>query len=329
MNVGFPDVAFAVLTDRTGGASDAKSSLAFQLKDISQKSDVRALFDGQGAPPAVAPADPASPPPRVLYGFAEVNEPAGTFNFGRAAGPAAGDPATAVSAILAAAEGVPSYVAWRNTGDGRPMLALQAAMALDVATSEPAPVSRFPGSRGVLWRVPGADGMVRFAAALEPLDDLKGFEVATRFGSFTAAALPPTLPHPRVPRRLVPAVRVAGAGAKPAGRALKQFAATLALKHAAIALDQADGTISEAFTSLDFDEEECLFHCRRAARASLEWSPEAGIRSAAGGGSRPSRASAGTGLRGAPVHQPCTLGGAPTARSRRAVLSFPRLGAGA
>ncbi|MHB8268868.1 hypothetical protein [Bradyrhizobium sp.] len=269
LDVSCDNIIFGVLTDQTGsrkdnqtGYEENKTSSAFDVSDVDgkNKQDVRNLFEGPGAPPGpktpeAGAANPTSP--RALYGLAKLTKFSGALSFGGVPGRKPGDPATAkISISPDSVEERTNFVAWRNLGDGRPVLALRAEVAVTVErTEQGAKPSKFPASRGAIWRMQGDDKVVRFAGSLEPLRE---FQIVTRFGPFLIAPLPGMSERPTV-RAAIPSIRIAAAGAKPVGRLVTQFAAPFALKHAAVALDRADSASKETFTSLDFDEAECLF----------------------------------------------------------------------
>jgi hypothetical protein len=254
-------IAFAVLTDRTGTGSDRKTSKVFEVADVYGKAaeDVRVLFEGQGAPPtpkAPKGADLVSAP-RALYALAKLTQFSGSLSFGQAPRPKSNStPSTKLSLTSDPEDGRDALVAWRNVGDGRPVLALRAGMAAHVeCTERGARPAHIPALRGLIWRVPGEDAVVRLAAALEPMRECR---IDTRFGPFTVGPLPTMSERPKS-RAAVPAVRIAAAGANAADRTLAQFAAPFALKAASVALDRSDVSSRESFTTLDFDQTECLF----------------------------------------------------------------------
>ncbi|WP_316166833.1 MULTISPECIES: hypothetical protein [unclassified Bradyrhizobium] len=250
------NVIFAVLTDRTGPGGDKPTSDPFVVTDADGKPplDVRGLFEGPGAPLGAKTADSALP--RALYGLGTLTRLSGSLSFGNIPGRKPGDPPAGKVSVVPTNDEIPNIVAWRNLGDGRPVLALRAGMAALVERAEPkSRPSKFEQLRGIIWRMSGEDKTVRFAGALEPLGES---QVATRFGPFTVAPLPSMPARPTV-RAAVPPIRIAAMGGDVAKRVVTQFAAPYALKHAAIALDRADDESREIFTSLDFDEAECLF----------------------------------------------------------------------
>jgi hypothetical protein len=255
VRVALPTLQFAVLTSRTGaavtkteGTREALSE-AFNLQDRMGE-DVRALFTGPGAPPA--PEELATKQlVRVLYALALPTELGKDLTLGAGAETKVRlklEPTVSAGAGASKA----SFVAWRNSGDGAPICALDADMSLHVErTTKGAAPTIFTKLRGVLWRARISHGAVRLAAALEP-QEVK-LSLATRFGPFTVSPLPGTAARPDA-RVRVPAIVAGGIGPKN-DRKLTHFAAPLALEHAAIGLG--DGV--EVFSALMFTQSECLF----------------------------------------------------------------------
>jgi hypothetical protein len=259
VRVALPRLQFAVLTSRTGaavtkpeGMSEALSK-AFDLEDRKGE-DVRALFAGPGAPPA--PEELATKQlARVLYGLALPTELGMDLTLGTGAETKVRlklEPTVSAPAAAGAGASKASFVAWRNSGDGAPICALDADMSLHVErTAKGAAPTIFTKLRGVLWHARTTHGAVRLATALEP-QEVK-LSLATRFGPFTVSPLPGIAPQPGAKVR-VPAIVAGGIGPKN-DRKLTHFAAPLALEHAAIGLG--DGT--EVLSALTFTQSECLF----------------------------------------------------------------------
>jgi hypothetical protein len=266
----FKEVFFTVFSGNTGD----KSAKVFVINsDPAGKAteDVRALFAGDGAPPAPdstlskrtektarAPAAPngaaAADPgpalngdeakklaPRVLYALVKHDatqveaNPADKW----AAAISLGRLATGESARLTIHESSveaaqPSFLGWRNYGDNNnPVFALRVPwMTLAVRRADGAVASEFDDLNGLLWRAKGDDDSLRVVGSLIPTK--RKMAIETRFGRFVAAPLPTIAPRPGVSAR-VPAIRIGGTGAKDR-RTLNHFAAPLALEQAAIPL---------------------------------------------------------------------------------------------
>ncbi|MGY3473458.1 hypothetical protein [Bradyrhizobium ottawaense] len=254
------------------GSKGTEATDAFLLNQNAkgeEKQDVRALFSGDGAPPApdsslsnlpddeagraaVPPPIPAQgggPPrdlaeeqrlaPRVLYALVrhdamqtKANPPdawSGTLALGRHSGGERG------SLVIGEGEEA-SFLGWRNQGDKRPVFALRTPwMRLDLRREQTAVPSQFDDLKGLLWRAPGEDGKLRLIASLTPMK--RKMRIETHFGRFTVAPLPPIAPRSGVSAR-VPSIRIGGTGPKNA-RTLNHFAAPLALEEAAIPLRSA------------------------------------------------------------------------------------------
>lgn len=254
------------------GSKGTEATDAFLLNPNAkgeEKQDVRALFSGDGAPPApdsvlsnllddeggraaVPPPIPAQGgglprdlaaerrlAPRVLYALVrhdaeqtKVNPPdawSGTLALGRHSGGERGS--------LEIGEGKEaSFLGWRNQGDKRPVFALRTPwMRLDLRREQAAVPSQFDDLKGLLWRASGEDGKLRLIASLTPTK--RKMRIETHFGRFTAAPLPAIAPRSGVSAR-TPSIRVGGTGPKNA-RTLNHFAAPLALEEAAIPLRSA------------------------------------------------------------------------------------------
>ncbi|WP_426418096.1 hypothetical protein [Bradyrhizobium genosp. A] len=254
VRVVFPAVQFAVLTSRTGAVATAQSGVPEALSNVfslkGRGDDVRALFTGPGGPPEEIGTKKLA---RVLYGLALPTELERDLTLG------AGLETkvrlelerVGVSTAERAASG-PSYLAWRNSGDGKPICALDAGMSLHVErTAKGSKPTSFTGLRGVLWHAPTDSGALRLAAALEP-QQVK-LSITTRFGPFIVSPLPVTAERPDAKMR-VPAIVSGGIGPNN-DRRLTHFAAPLALEDAAIGLGEA----AEVFSTLTFMQSECLF----------------------------------------------------------------------
>ncbi|MEY9607016.1 hypothetical protein ABIF74_011769 [Bradyrhizobium japonicum] len=257
----FKETVFTVFSGSKGDEA-ADPFLLDQKSKEKQKEDVRALFSGDGAPPA--PEEVVSKPtsdeaaarsaraplseedrrlgPRVLYALVRHEAPlsntdpdvwSGTISLGSRP---SGERAT-----LSLHDTPPdeeklrtSFLGWRNAGDKNPVFALRTGMTLAVRRdrgSNTVP-SQFDDLNGALWRAKATDKTMRVVASLTPTR--RKMTVETRFGPFTAAPLPLMAPRSGVSAR-IPPIRIGGTG--PANsRALNHFAAQLALEHAAIPL---------------------------------------------------------------------------------------------
>ncbi|WP_146006713.1 hypothetical protein [Bradyrhizobium forestalis] len=264
----FRECIFTVFSG-SKGAEATKAFILNQNAKDDEKQDVRALFSGDGAPPApdstlsslsddeasraaVPPpisAPGAGPPrdlaeeqrlaPRVLYALVRHDAMqtkanpqdawSGTLALGRHSGGERGN--------LVIGEGKESsFLGWRNQGDNRPVLALRMPwMRLDLRREQTAVPSQFDDLKGLLWRAPGEDGKLRLIASLTPTK--RKMRIETHFGRFTVAPLPPIAPRSGVSAR-VPSIRVGGTGPKNT-RTLNHFAAPLALEEAGIPLSSA------------------------------------------------------------------------------------------
>lgn len=294
----FREAVFTVFS----GSTSAKPVEAFILNPTApseQILDVRALFAGDGAPPAPdstlsreqdVPGSPvpASTPPRVLYALVKHNaEQAeanpqdawnGTIQFGSLA--------SGERAVLGIREtrGARSFLGWRNQNDSNPIFALRTPLAaLAVHRSLTAAACQFDDLDCLLWRGRAEDGKQRLISSLTPTR--RKMRVETRFGWFTVAPLPPIAPRSGVTAR-VPPIRIGGTGPAKT-RTLNHFAAQLALEDAAIPLGservaaierrladaKADASAATAaeraaslFSQLTFHEAECLFHIDKLSR---------------------------------------------------------------
>ncbi|UVC18016.1 hypothetical protein [Mesorhizobium onobrychidis] len=302
LSLQFRECIFTVFS----GSKGSDATKAFILNENAkgeEQQDVRALFSGDGAPPApdstlsdppdgaIGPAATTSEDerrlaPRVLYALVRHDaeqtkaNPAdawtGTLALGRHSGGERG--------TLAIHEGGdPSFLGWRNQGDQRPVFALRTlGMTLDLRRDQAAEPSRFSDLKGMLWHARGEDDKLRLIASLTPTK--RKIRIETYFGRFTVAPLPPIAPRSGVSAR-VPSIRIGGTGPKNT-RTLNHFAAPLALEEAAIPLRSArlaeiarqratGGDVSVAspaerasrlFSHLTFNEAECLFHIDKLAR---------------------------------------------------------------
>jgi len=222
--------------------------------------DVRLLFEGQGAPPAVPPAADGTEP-RVLFALAELKPLQGTLALGRVPGRPPGDsPLTQLILEPSTDTCRRALVAWRKSGDAPPTLALRSGLTLSVIEAGRNPVlTRFPCSTGILWRGRGEDNALHLVAALEPLPTQTGHAVDTRYGTFTVVPLPTYVPRPGL-RSQVPAIRIARTWEHNGTHAVTQFTAPLALLQGAIGLDQTGiAPYNRAISTLLFEETECLF----------------------------------------------------------------------
>jgi hypothetical protein len=270
----FREIAFGIFTSSIGTAG------AFQISSGTDraKEDVRALFSGDSAPPPV-PQD-GKTLPRVLYGLVRHNDSPqlvaagndmwlGTLAFGSA-------PAGETAQLELMDQASPSYLAWRNAGDGNPVVALQGPGSLIVRRAASAPETRFEKTSARVWHVVN-QGTLRVVASLTP--QVPGMRLNTIFGPLVVTPLPSLAPKPGTNAR-VPPIQVGGKGPK-ANRSISHFVAPLALESAAInlsssrlarELDDAAPLSSDAqkalrnesylLSELSFSEAECLFRIK-------------------------------------------------------------------
>ncbi|WP_271540902.1 hypothetical protein [Bradyrhizobium sp. CCBAU 45321] len=289
----FKDIAFAVFSGSTGG-KDLSPAFVLDPKEGQEREDVRALFSGDGAPPAPesiesVSAEPRRPipdpkPARVLYALVrrapddKVNsapEPwIGAIRMG-------GGPGGEVATIDLQGETGRCYLGWRNANDGNPVAALRMPMALTIVRAPRTTPTKFEKLIGQLWRARDDDRAVRVVGSLTPGQQTT---IETRFGPLHVAPLPKLPPRPGVSGR-VPPIRIGGTGERE-NRTLNHFAAPLALERAAISVGSerlaraadASGLLKTPaeraaipFSQLTFHEAECLF---RVAEVPLQhtWS---------------------------------------------------------
>lgn len=250
------DSAF-LLPREEGPPRTAEGDAGAARRKVAVAEDVRALFENEDLRLSSSGQAGIS-----LYGLAED----ALFVRELAVGSASGVTVRlGPDAVLAAKpEHVPGsvHVGLRNAGTAREtVMALRSRFSLRVLpeaqapkgkSTRAAPEARFDALSGTLWRgvnagIGDANNQLDMIAELELRSPL---EIATSFGPFSVGPLPPIRPQPGAAAR-VPPIRVEST----AGGTLSRFAAPLALTHAAIPVD-GDG---EIFSSLDFDEAECLF----------------------------------------------------------------------
>ncbi|RWP58625.1 hypothetical protein [Mesorhizobium sp.] len=268
----FREVAFSIFSDVSGGAGEALS-----VETDLKKEDVRALFSGDGAP--LGPLDDVGvEATRVLYGLVQHSKPVpeavvgdiwtGAIALGKAP---AGE--TAVLELVDPAPLRSAYLAWRNVGDGNPVLALEISAALAIQRAGSTLRSEFSNTRARAWRLLNEKKVPKIVASLTP--ERAPMRVKTRWGEFTTAPLPSLAPRPGV-KAHVATIQIGGVGAKEK-RNLSHFAAPLALESAPInvgserlarmlketaKLDPHQTALKNAsylFSQLVFSEAECLF----------------------------------------------------------------------
>ncbi|MCC8944248.1 hypothetical protein H8A97_03800 [Bradyrhizobium sp. Arg62] len=230
------------------GATPPKAADAEDVRALFENEDLRLSSSGQNGV--------------MLYGLARDARFLREFAVGSASGVAVRLGPDAAFAIKPEPVAGSAYVGLRNAGAAREtVMSLRSWFALRVQpdakarakdSAKPAPEAKFDALTGTLWRgvnagIGDANKQLDMIAELEPQSKL---EIATRFGPFCVGPLPAIRPRPGAAAR-VPPIRVEST----AGGTLSRFAAPMALTHAAIPVDGD----TEIFTSLDFDEAECLF----------------------------------------------------------------------
>ncbi|MGY3499168.1 hypothetical protein [Bradyrhizobium sp. USDA 4502] len=230
------------------GATPPKAADAEDVRALFENEDLRLSSSGQIGV--------------MLYGLARDARFLREFAVGSASGVTVRLGPDAALAIKPEPVAGSVYVGLRNAGSAREtVLSLRSWFALRVLpdakarakdSAKSAPEAKFDALTGTLWRgvnagIGDANNQLDMIAELEPQSKL---EIETRFGPFCVEPLPAIRPRPGAAAR-VPPIRVEST----AGGTLGRFAAPMALTHAAIPVDGD----TEIFTSLDFDEAECLF----------------------------------------------------------------------
>ncbi|MBR1300653.1 hypothetical protein [Bradyrhizobium sp. AUGA SZCCT0042] len=280
LNLKFKEVAFCIFSDTDGGVGSGHALLLSSQIESQQpapgktREDVRALFSGDGAPPPLTGGDAE----RVLYALVRHNLAeknvgnfdswSGDLSFGRKSG------GNESAALTVADDGkTAAYLGWRNSGNKKPVLALQVPATLIVKRAASASPSRFQDTMARIWCALDDEDVLRVVASLTPKN--APMLVHSRFGPFTVAPLPPLAARPGQTTR-VAAIQIGGSKPRES-RSLSHFAAPLALESAAInvaserlaallklATDDASQIAlrneSYPYSQLTFDEAECLFH---------------------------------------------------------------------